>query len=71
MNLSFNDADSFISMNSAIKKAVAEKIDVKTKLGKEIATTLDQLQRDFYTEFYSIFSEELKKIFTELRTVLQ
>lgn len=58
-------------MNSAIKKAAAAKIDVKTKLGKELATTLNHLQYDYFTEFNALFSEDARESFTELRMFLQ
>lgn len=69
MDLLFENAQFFVSMNSAIKNAAAAKIDVKVKLGKELVTTLDQLQRDFYVEYNEMLAEEVKESFMELRAV--
>lgn len=56
MNKASLDYAAFISMNKAIKRAVAVKIDVKAVLGKELVSTFDQLQYEYYTE-YDAFSE--------------
>lgn len=57
-------------MNLAIKNAAA-KNDVKKLLGKELLTTYDQLQHDFYAEFNEEFEEGIRESFTQSREVLQ
>lgn len=58
-------------MNLAIKKAAAAKIDVKTKLGKELVTTFEELQLEYYAEHNEWFEEKIGKSFNESRAILQ